>query len=237
MNSERGAAAAALRWLGHAAFLLTSPGGTRLLIDPFDASVGYPIPQLPPTDLVVVTHEHADHTNTAMAPGDPKVVRGLSADGWRPSVTDSGDVRVTLIGGAYHDEERGRRRGRTAFASIEAGGLRILHLGDLGHRLDTNLRAQCQGHDVVLVPVGGFYTIDGATAGAVIDDLAPAIAVPMHYRTAHMPGHPTAPLADSGFLDGRTVRRLDSPEVTLAPRGLPARLEIMVPAVPGTPDG
>ena len=73
-----------LRWLGHATFLLTSPSGVQLLLDPFNAELGYPIPELPPIDLVGVSHEHADHNNVGLAPGAPKVVRGISASGWHP---------------------------------------------------------------------------------------------------------------------------------------------------------
>ena len=107
-----------------------------------------------------------------------------------------------MIGGAYHDEAEGQERGRTAFMSLEVGGLRLLHLGDLGHRLDTNLLAQCRGHQVLLIPVGGFFTIDGETAATTMDEIGPSIAIPMHYRTARLPGHPTAPLDETGIPGG-----------------------------------
>ena len=222
-----------LRWLGHATFLLTSPGGVQLLLDPFNADLGYPIPELPPIDLVGVSHEHADHNNVGLAPGAPKVVRGVSDSGWHPGTVTVGDVTLTMIGGAYHDEAQGQQRGRTALMSVEVGGLRILHLGDLGHRLDTNLLAQCRGHQVLLIPVGGFFTIDGETAAATMDEIGPALTIPMHYRTSRLPGHPTAPLAETGFLVGREVRRLEETELSLHPDDLPARPEVVVPAVPG----
>ena len=222
-----------LRWLGHATFLLTSPGGVQLLLDPFNADLGYPVPELPPIDLVGVSHEHADHNNVELAPGAPKVVRGISASGWHPGTVAFGDVTLTMIGGAFHDEAGGQLRGRTAFMSVEIGQLRILHLGDLGHRLDTNLLAQCRGHQVLLIPVGGFYTIDGETAAATMDEIQPALTIPMHYRTSRLPGHPTSPLAETGFLVGREVRRLAETEIALGPDDLPSRPEVVVPAVPG----
>jgi L-ascorbate metabolism protein UlaG (beta-lactamase superfamily) len=187
---------------------------------------------LPPIDLVGISHEHADHNNVALAPGAPKVVRGISESGWHPGTDQIGDVTLTMIGGAYHDEVQGRQRGRTAFMSLEIDGLRVLHLGDLGHRLDTNLLAQCRGHQVLLIPVGGFYTIDGESAAATMDEIGPAITIPIHYRTSRLPGHPTSPLPETGFLIGREVRRLDESEIALRPGNLPARPEVVVPAVP-----
>ena len=232
-DSVTGGEPTQLRWLGHATFLLTSPGGVHLLLDPFNADLGYPVPELPPIDLLGVSHEHADHNNVTLAPGAPKVVRGISDSGWHPGTVTLGDVTLTMIGGAYHDDAGGELRGRTALMSVEIGGLRILHLGDLGHRLDTNLLAQCRGHQVLLIPVGGFYTIDGETASATMDEIGPALTIPMHYRTSRLPGHPTAPLAETGFLVGREVRRVMSTEIALRLDDLPMRSEVVVLAVPG----
>ena len=241
MNSEHssqpdapvGGQATGLRWLGHATFLLSSPGGVQVLLDPFNLELGYPVPDLPPIDLVAVSHEHADHNNVGLAPGTPKVVRGISDTGWHPGTVTVGDVTLSMIGGAYHDESQGQERGRTALISIEVGGLRLLHLGDLGHRLDTNLLAQCRGHQVLLIPVGGFFTIDGETAAATMDEIGPSITIPIHYRTSRLPGHPTAPLNETGFLVGREVRRVAETEIALRPEELPALPEVVVPAVPG----
>ncbi len=241
MNSEptsqaeasAGGGSTRLRWLGHATFLVASPGGVQLLLDPFNVELGYPAPDLPPIDLVGISHEHADHNNVALAPGAPKVVRGISDSGWHPGTVSVGDVTLSMIGGAYHDEAQGQQRGRTAFMSVEVDGLRILHLGDLGHRLDTNLLAQCRGHQVLLIPVGGFFTIDGETAATTMDEIGPSIAIPMHYRTSRLPGHPTAPLDETGFLVGREVRRLADSEIALRAADLPATPEVVVPAVPG----
>lgn len=236
MNSEHSSQAGGqpmrLRWLGHATFLLSSPGGVQLLLDPFNADLGYPVPELPPIDLIGISHEHADHNNVGLAPGTPKVMRGISDSGWQPGTVSVGDVSLTMIGGAYHDEAQGRQRGRTAFMSVEVGGLRVLHLGDLGHRLDTNLLAQCRGHQVLLIPVGGFFTIDGETAAATMDEIGAAVTIPMHYRTARLPGHPTASLDETGFLVGREVRRVAETEIALRAEDLPARPEVVVPTVP-----
>lgn len=228
--------AARLQWLGHACFLFCSPGGVRVLIDPLNDALGYPVPALPDIDLVLLSHEHADHANVSLAPGRPKVVRGASAELWHAGEVRLGDVTATVIAGAYHDQEQGAARGRTALLSVAAGGVRLLHLGDLGHVLDANLIAQTRGHDVVCVPVGGHFTLDGAGAAQVVDQIAPRIALPMHYRPSgrEFP-FPIATLDASGFLAGRAVRRVGASELDLAPDLLPEELAVMVLAPPVLP--
>ena len=210
--------------------------GVHVLIDPLNDALGYPVPALPDIDLVLLSHEHGDHANVELAPGRPKVVRGASADVWHAGEVRMGDVTATVIAGAYHDEMQGAARGRTALLSVAVGGVRLVHLGDLGHVLDANLIAQTRGHDVACVPVGGHFTLDGAGAAEVIDQIAPRVAIPMHYRPAEreMP-LPISTLEDSGFLTGRSVRRVASSQLDLAPDRLPAALEITVLAPPTLP--
>ena len=202
------------------------------MVDPFDGSLGYPIPQLPPIDVVAVTHEHTDHNNIHLAVGSPTIIYGLSDDGWHPQHFTCDDLSVKVIAGAYHDMSKGCERGRTALMSIETGGVRVLHLGDLGHELDVNLLAQCKDHSVVLVPIGGCFTINGVAAGHVIDAISPEISIPMHYKTPAVPSSPLARLGDSEFLNNRLVRYLETDclrlkKVDLAPRG-----GIVVPQLP-----
>ena len=221
---------ATLRWLGHSCYGLSSPAGVNLLIDPIPADMGYPVARLPNIDLLLISHEHYDHNNVALAPGNPKIVRGTSAQGWNPGTVELGDVAVTVIAGAYHDQSQGAERGRTALFSIATAGLKILHLGDLGHGLDVNLLAQTRGHDVVCVPVGGVFTIDAATAAAQIDALAPRMVIPMHYRTERLPAAdwPIESLEESGFLEGRAVRQAASTSIELDRAALPAEQHTLV---------
>ncbi len=226
---------ATLTWLGHSCFHFASAAGVNVLIDPFPTDMGYPSPHLPAIDLMLVSHDHFDHNNVGLAPGRPKVVWGATNAAWHPATVQLRDVSVTVIGGAYHDESQGAQRGRTALLSIASEGMQILHLGDLGHRLDVNLLAQSAGHDVLCIPIGGHFTIDGKTARDIAESVAAAMVVPMHYRTQRMSERdwPIATLESSDFLAGGTpIDRRDSSTISLDPGTLPDRQTIVVPPVP-----
>lgn len=171
-----------VQWLGHSAFLITSPGGTRILIDPFPADVGYPVRKVP-ADAVLVTSNLFDHKNVAMAEGSPRVLFGLTREGeWTRLKAEVGDVQVRALA-SYQDDQQGAVRGKNSMFWLQAGGIRLLHAGNLGHPLEARALAEVGKIDVFMVPVGGIYTLDGHKAAAVVEALAPRIAVPMHFRT------------------------------------------------------
>lgn len=180
-----------ITYLGHATFLLES-GSTTILIDPYNEKVGYPMPKVSPT-VVLVSHEHGDHNHLAMAAGQPRVIRGL-ADGKARSFTEKVDgISITAVP-TYHDRTEGKERGPNAVFIIEAEGLRVVHLGDLGHPLD-DVAAKAIGRpDVLMLPVGGHYTIDAAQARDVVSRLHPGVVIPMHYKTEVNPGSPIEPV-------------------------------------------
>jgi len=224
---------ARLTWLGQAGFLLESAGGTRVVMDPPAASVGYALPKDLKADVVTVSHEHGDHNNVELVQGKPRVLRGLTADkkGWTKIDTKVKDVAIRSVG-VYHDDKKGALRGLDTIFIFETGGLRIAHLGDLGHALDAKQLKEVGGVDIVLVPVGGFFTIDGAAASKVVDALRPRLAVVlMHYKT---PACTVKELAGAdGFLADKTkVRR--EPSNVLSLDGLKAGVtpEIIVLAPP-----
>ena len=199
-----------LTWFGQACFLIETAAGTRVVTDPIPKGIGYELPAGLRADAVTISHEHADHNNLALITGRPRVFRGLTADkkGWTKIDDKVKDITIRSVG-TYHDDKRGAERGLNAVFVFESGGLRIAHLGDLGHTLDDDELSAIGSVDVVLVPVGGHFTIDAAQATRVIDQLRPRLViVPMHYRTAASTISQLATVDE--FLAGKAnVRRLD----------------------------
>ena len=174
-----------LTWFGHSCFLLETAAGTRVLMDPIPKTLGYPLPAGLRADVITISHEHPDHNNVKMVTNTPRVLHGLTPDkkGWTRIDEKFRDVSIRSVG-VYHDDKRGALRGLDTVFIFEVGGLRIAHLGDLGHTLDDDQLEAIGSVDVLLVPVGGGTTIDGYQATRVIDQLHPRLMViPMHYQT------------------------------------------------------
>ena len=177
-----------LTCLGHAKFLIELNSGLRIVTDPFDAACGYPLTETQ-ADVVLVSHGHHDHSAVETISGNPRIIREAG------TYTLESGVTVTAIP-AFHDEVQGAKHGNTLLFLLEAEGLRIAHLGDLGHLLTAEQRKALAPVDVLMLPVGGFYTIDAATAQEVAESLRARVIVPMHYRTKWNADWPIAPLED-----------------------------------------
>jgi L-ascorbate metabolism protein UlaG (beta-lactamase superfamily) len=197
-----------LTWYGQSCFLLESASGARILMDPVPTTLGY----LPPADLhadaVTISHEHPDHANLSLVQGKPRVIRGLTPDkkGWIRIDEKVKDIAVRSVG-VYHDAKRGAESGLVTVFIFETGGVRIAHLGDLGHALTDQQLSAIGSVDVVLVPVGGGSTLDAQQATYVVDQIRPRLlAIPMHFRTDAVTLTDLAPV--DPFLAGRPhVRR------------------------------
>lgn len=173
-----------LTWYGHSAFSLTSPGGTVVLMDPCSDRLGYAMPRLR-ADAVTVSHEHFDHNAVEKATGKPLVLRGLSPDKrrWRTIDEQVGDVRIRAIP-SNHDDASGKERGHNTIFIFETAGLRIVHLGDLGHQPSAATLQRIGPLDVVLLPVGGHFTLGAGEATRLVRSLGKGVRViPMHYKT------------------------------------------------------
>lgn len=165
-----------IRYQGHSQFLLEDKNGQRVVTDPYDASTGYPMANVR-ADAVTVSHGHGDHSFTGKVTGSPVIIREAGTCMPLP------DVRITAIP-CFHDGEGGKKRGANLMMLIEMDGLRVLHCGDLGHLPDEKMLAAAGRVDILLIPVGGFFTIDAAQALRTAEMFAPAMIVPMHYRTS-----------------------------------------------------
>ena len=160
---------------GHSEFYLESAAGFCLLTDPYDAHVGYPMGAYR-ADAVTVSHGHGDHSYTQKATGTPAIID--SAGKWHPAP----DVKITAIP-SVHDDAGGEKRGKNLIMKIEMEGLTLAHLGDQGAPLTNGQLAALGPVDVLMIPVGGFYTIDAAAARDAVRSIRPRIIIPMHYKT------------------------------------------------------
>lgn len=209
-----------LTYFGHSSFLLRAGDGTTILIDPCDTSVGYPLPTVAPT-AVTVSHEHFDHNHVQTAKGQPKVIRGLAKEGkeWAKVDERVGQVRITSVP-TFHDTSKGSERGRNAIFIFEVDGLRVVHVGDLGHTLDAEQARAVGRPDVLMIPVGGHYTIGPAEAEAVIAALNPRVTIPMHYKTEVNASWPIGSIDD--FIRGKAKLTRQGQTVDLTRDTLPA---------------
>ncbi len=163
-----------VKWFGQASFLMESEKGIRIVTDPFASSLGYKAPSIE-ADVVTVSHEHYDHNATEEVAGNPEIVRG----------TGEREIKGIIIRGVstFHDKARGRERGTNTVFSFKIDGVKIVHLGDLGHILTQEEIKAIGEVDILLIPVGGTFTIDAQEANEVVKQLKPKITIPMHYKT------------------------------------------------------
>lgn len=179
-----------LKWFGHASFCLTAADGTRIITDPYNAEVGYRVP-LAEADYVTISHDHFDHASVENVLGSPTVLKGAGAH-------TAGPVSIAGIA-TKHDDQDGSKRGDNVVYCYDLveddQTLRVCHLGDLGHQLDSDQLGAVGEVDVLLIPVGGTYTLGPAEAAAQIEVLRPRLAVPMHFKTPVM-SFPIKPVDD-----------------------------------------
>lgn len=192
-----------ITWLGHACFALESDD-YRVLLDPYTKVKGYDELQVS-AHKVLCSHEHYDH-NAREKVTMPLIERPC------PFTIETMDT--------YHDDACGAKRGTNKVHILRAEGVTAVHLGDLGHLLTPKQAEQIYGCDVLMIPVGGCYTIDAAQAKAVVGQVQPRIVIPMHYRRGRRG------FAEIGTVEAFTklfpaqcVRMLPGRELTVTPNG------------------
>lgn len=163
-----------IKWLGHSCFLITGENGVRILTDPFDETVGYQLPAVE-ADIVTSSHDHFDHNHIGVVKGDFVHLN-------EPGPYRERDIEIRGIG-SYHDGQGGQKRGDNIIFTFRLEGISVCHLGDLGHLLEDEQIRAIGPVDILLVPVGGTYTIDYRQAVDLIGQLEPKLVIPMHYKT------------------------------------------------------
>jgi len=211
-----------VKWYGHASFLITSGKGLKIITDPYEpgsfgGAIAYgKIPDV--ADIVLVSHDHADHNHVAGLPGKPQIVKGVGFH-------KAKDLEVRGIS-AYHDERKGAERGQNTIFCFTLDGLRVCHLGDLGHVPTEEEAQQIGAVDLLLMPVGGVYTIDPSQATLTGQKLNPRVIIPMHFKTPRC-GFPLATVED--YTKGKSpVKVPKNSEWEIKKENLPKATEIIV---------
>ena len=168
-----------LSWYGHSCFKLETQDGS-VIFDPYaPGSVpGLELPALS-ADMVLCSHKHSDHSYP----------QGVKQTRRKPEL----DIQRLST---FHDGKRGALRGENTVTIVEGEGLRVAHFGDLGHMLSPEQLEELGHIDVMLVPVGGYYTIDAKQAAELVRAVKPLVTVPMHYRGAGFGYDEIAPVED-----------------------------------------
>jgi len=203
-----------IKWNGHASFTITADDGTVLVTDPYDPSgyggvLKYDM-VTDKADAALISHDHADHNYAEGLSGSPQVLKGSG---------QAGNIQVKGID-AYHDESDGSERGTNTVFSFAVDGINICFAGDLGHQLSTEQIEAIVPVDLLLLPVGGTFTVDAEAAVKVAEVLGAKLVIPMHFKTDKC----DLPIADvEGFLAQMdNVKKLNESEIDLSADKIPS---------------
>lgn len=166
-----------IKYIGHSSFFIKTKTA-KIVTDPFDPQMtGLKFPKIE-ADVVTVSHGHADHSYVE------GIKEQLLVIDW-PGEFEKNEVRITGYP-SFHDNKQGAQRGPNTMYKFEAENISLLHCGDLGHLLDDTTIETIGGVDILLIPTGGFYTINAEEAVKVIQEIEPSIVIPMHYNRPEM---------------------------------------------------
>ena len=203
-------------WLGHSCFRIRGRGVT-IVTDPCPPSSGYTIGK-PTADIVTISHPHENHSYVKAVAGNPVRIE-------RPGEYEIHGAFMTGVS-TYHDMDNGATHGANVSFVLEIDEVRVCHLGDLGHTPTPDQVEEMSGVGVLLIPVGGDTTIDGATAAEVVNLIEPAIVIPMHYRT-EVTKNELAPL--DRFLKEMGAKDLEpQPKLTVTRSSLPPEMQVLL---------
>lgn len=168
-----------IQWFGQSCFKIQTKninGEITIITDPYGENFGLKLPKLQ-ADIVTISHEHDDHNNAKVIGGDPLII----------NTAGEYETKGVFIFGmpAHHDNKEGQERGNITIFKINTEDITIAHLGDLGHELNNDILERLGNIDILLLPIGGTYTINSKLASKIISVIEPRIVIPMHY---HIPG-------------------------------------------------
>jgi L-ascorbate metabolism protein UlaG (beta-lactamase superfamily) len=215
-----------IKWMGLASFLVTSDSGVKIINDPYEPGAdpygyGHELHYgriTDSADVVTVSHDHWDHNKVKAVKGNPKVLR-------EPGEKEVKGIKIKGVA-SFHDEVGGKERGPNSIFCLEVDGIKVCHLGDLGHKLSKEQLEEIGPVDVLLAPVGGVFTIDAKTATELAGLLKAKIIIPMHYKHDKC-NFPVAEVDD--FLVGKkNVSQPDDIEIELHKGNLPKSTTVVV---------
>jgi L-ascorbate metabolism protein UlaG (beta-lactamase superfamily) len=162
-----------VQWLGHSSFRLEESTGTAVVTDPYHSYVGYSMPPVS-ADAVTISHHHRDHNYLPAVSGAVEVIDQLGAF----------EVKGIHIHStkSYHDNEKGKKRGLNLVFHFRIDGVEVCHMGDIGEDCNVFMVETIMPVNILLIPVGGQFTLDAKEAKEYIDRIMPDIVIPMHYR-------------------------------------------------------
>ncbi|HEX7456445.1 MAG TPA: MBL fold metallo-hydrolase [Candidatus Nanoarchaeia archaeon] len=206
-----------ITYLGQSSFKLKGKKATAVT-DPYDASTGLKFPKTA-ADIVTISHDHAGHSAADLVVGEPFVVTG-------PGEYEIKEVKIIGVA-SYHDEKGGKERGKNTIFNIKINGLWICHLGDLGQNQLSNIQMEGIGRvDVLLLPVGGVYTIDAVVASKIAAELEPSVVIPMHFLDSE--GNSQLEPAEK-FLKEMGAEKVEAqPKLTILRERLPEELTVVL---------
>lgn len=211
-----------VKWWGQACVELTND--RTVVIDPHDGKgIGLKPPKTK-ADIVLISHSHYDHADGLPLVSAPSTI--VVREAGRKEVLG---IKILAID-SYHDNESGRLRGKNLIFLCEMEGLRICHLGDLGHIPFEAQLKHMKDVDLLLIPVGGTYTLDAREASRTVENVKPKITIPIHYK---IPGLQVDISGVEEFLEGKKgVRKIGRNEVIISRKDIPPTPEIWVLSPP-----
>lgn len=208
-----------IKWLGHSCFLITSEKGTRIITDPFKVDEGLTYKEVTlEADIVTSSHAHYDHDNTGPVKGSPVILKSSVDKTIR-------DIKIRTVP-TYHDDKEGKERGSNLIFCFKVDGMNVSHLGDLGHPLKQSQIDALGKVDILLVPVGGVFTIEAPQAVQLCRSIRPAIAIPMHYKTEYCQWLKYT--ADDFAKGYGNYKKLSTDELEIKEGSLPKPTEIII---------